>query len=177
MRLETVRAGYYVACAKPNIKNAGKYQQIQYHDQAHSHHRSRQRYIIGLCPLSRQRYDDLVLVKRIMSDRNFDGLGVGTQRYFEYVRHLVAHWGISSGEKRQVFGAKYVLVYIVQSMFNYKDPQKNELDCCSLKRTCVFEHKDPQKNALDCCWLKGLLVETSAILTQLNHMYVAVKKK
>ena len=43
----------------------------------------------------------LVIVKRIMSGGTLGGLGVGTQQYFEYVRHLVSHWGSSSGEKRK----------------------------------------------------------------------------
>ena len=59
----------------------------------------------------------LVIVKRIMSGRTLGGLAVGTQRYFEYVGHLVSHWDNSSGERRKIFGAENVLVYIVHSVF------------------------------------------------------------
>ena len=82
MRLETVRASC-VGCAKTNIKTAGKHQQV-HRDRAHAHHRSRQRYIIGLSPRSKQRYDD-ARNREGSFDRTLGGLGVGTQRYFEYV--------------------------------------------------------------------------------------------
>ena len=77
----------------------------------------------------------LGIVKRIVSGRTLGGLGVGIQRYFEYVWHLVPHWGSSSGEKRQLFGAKTIFVYIVHSVFDHKDPHKNAFGCCWLKRT------------------------------------------
>ena len=70
----------------------------------------------------------LVVVTRIISGLTLGGLGVGTQRYFEYVWHLVSHWGSSSGEKRKTFCANILLVYIVHSVFDHKDPQKNALD-------------------------------------------------
>ena len=80
----------------------------------------------------------LVIVKRTMSGGTLGGQGVGTQRYFEYVWHPVSHWGSSSSERPKIFGAKIFLVYIVHSVFDHKDPQKNGLDCCRLKRTwCV----------------------------------------
>ena len=52
----------------------------------------------------------LVIVKRVMSGRTLGGLWVGTQRYFEYARYLVSHWGSSSGEKRKIFDAKNLVV-------------------------------------------------------------------
>ena len=76
----------------------------------------------------------LGIVKRIVSGRFFGGLSVGTQRYFEYVWHLVPHWDSSSGEKRQLFGAKALFVHIVHSVFDHKDPHENAYDCCRLKR-------------------------------------------
>ena len=80
----------------------------------------------------------LVIVKMIVSGRTLGGLGVGTQRYFEYAWHLVSHWGSSSVEKRKIFGAKNSLVYAVHNVFDHEDPQKNALDYCWLKRTwCV----------------------------------------
>ena len=97
----------------------------------------------------------LVIVKRITSGRTLGGLAAGTQRYFEYVGHLVSHWGNSSGERRKIFGAKNVLVYIVHSVFW---PQGLAEKCVGLllveTHMVCFEHKDLQKNALDCCWLK-----------------------
>ena len=77
----------------------------------------------------------LVIAKGIVSGGTLGGLGVGTQRYFEYTWHIVSRCRSSSGEQRKIFGAKKLLVYIVHSAFDHKDPQKNALDCCWLKRT------------------------------------------
>ena len=41
----------------------------------------------------------LVIVKGIVPDRTLGGLGVGTQRYFEYMWLIVLHWDSSSDEK------------------------------------------------------------------------------
>ena len=73
----------------------------------------------------------LVIVKGIVCCRAIAGLGMGTERYFDYVWHIVSHWGSSSGEKRLVFVPKMCLLI----SYIQKDPQKNALDCCWLKRT------------------------------------------
>ena len=43
----------------------------------------------------------LVIVKGIASGHTLGGLGVGTQRYFEYIWYIESHWGSSSGEKEK----------------------------------------------------------------------------
>ena len=70
----------------------------------------------------------VVIVKGIVPGHTLGGLGVGTQRYFEYRWHIVSHWGSSSSEKRKIFGANFFLVFIVHSVFDHKDPQKNALE-------------------------------------------------
>ena len=82
----------------------------------------------------------LVFLNGIVSGRTLDNLGVSTQRYFEYIWHVVRitlRYN-SSSEKRKIFGATNVLVYIVYSVFDHRSPQQNALDCCWLERTrCV----------------------------------------
>ena len=79
---ETVRASC-VACTKINKKKSEEIYSNKFNIimiKAHAHrHRPRQQDIIGLFPLSRQRYDTmmLVIVKRIVSGRTLGGLGVG----------------------------------------------------------------------------------------------------
>ena len=55
----------------------------------------------------------LEMVKGIVSGRTLGGLGVGTQRYFEYIWHIVSHCRSSSGEKQKIFGANNLLVCFV----------------------------------------------------------------
>ena len=57
----------------------------------------------------------LVIVNGIVPGRTLGGLRVGTRRYFEYRWHIESHWGSSSGEKRKIFGAENILVYIVHA--------------------------------------------------------------
>ena len=105
-----------------------------------------------------------VILKGIVSGRTLGGLGVGKQRYFEYIWQTASHWGSSSGEKRKIFGAKNLLIYIsyIVCLNTRICRRMGWIDVgCNIHR--AFEHKDLQTNAFHCCWLQRQIYYRNSI--------------
>ena len=128
VHLETVRASC-VACAKTN-KNKKRGNSNKFNNMIkHMRITDRGNEISSDSPPDRDRDTMmLVIMKEIVPGRTLGGLGVGTQRCFEYIRHITSHWAVHQVKNEKSLVPIFFFVYIVHGVFDHKDPQKNVLD-------------------------------------------------